>query len=57
MKPYLSDFAPEFCDDKYDEVNDQFWINPTIDDFEINKDITMAIYPDFIDASRRVIIC
>ena len=53
----ISDYESEYPDDKYDEDHFQFWINPTIDDYKLNQDIKMAIYPDFIDNSRRVIIC
>ena len=45
-----------YPDDKYDTHNDEFWINPTPDDHALNEDPTMALYPNLLDPSKRVII-
>ena len=45
-----------YPDDKYDTYNDEFWINPTCDDHALNEDPTMALYPNLLDPSKRVII-
>ena len=52
----IGDSPVDFPDDKYDEEHGEFWINPTVDDQDLNENPTLAIYPNFLDPSKRVII-
>ena len=52
----IGDNPIHFPDDKYDSENEEFWVNPTTDDHALNNIATMALYPNLLDPSKRVII-